>query len=64
MEKLTLSAAETARRLGIRQEKVLQMLALGEIPAVRMGRNWLVPEKALEEWLYDRAVSEANERRQ
>ena len=32
------------------------------LPAVRFGRNWLVPVKALEEWLIKRAYEEAKER--
>lgn len=63
MEKITLSANETALRIGISKSKTLEMLHQGEIPAVRIGRNWLVPEEALEKWLIDRAYAEANERR-
>ena len=63
MEKLTLSASETSLRIGISKAKTLEMLDQGEIPAVRIGRNWLVPERALQEWLVTRAYEEANERR-
>lgn len=64
MEKMTISAAETARRLGIRDDTVIWMLECGDIPALRIGRNWLVPVKALEEWLIERAKAEAKERRE
>ena len=64
MEKMTLSASETSLRIGISKAKTLQLLEYGEIPAIRMGRNWLIPEKALEKWLCDRAYEEAKERRQ
>ena len=64
MEKMTISASETARRLGISKESTLRMLELGDIPAIRMGRNWLVPIKALDEWLMERAKTEAKERRE
>lgn len=63
MEKMTISATETARVLGISKEKAIRLLEFGEIPAVRMGRTWLVPIKSLEKWLCDRANSEAEERR-
>lgn len=62
MEKMTLSASETAQRLGLNKEQTLRLLEFGEIPAVRFGRNWLVPVKALEEWLIKRAYEEAKER--
>ena len=62
MEKLTLSATETAKLLGISKETTLRLLDFGDIPAVRMGRNWLVPVKTLEEWLIERAKAEAKER--
>ena len=64
MEKMTISASETARRLGISKESTLRMLELGDIPAIRMGRNWLVPIKALDEWLMEKAKTEAKERRE
>ena len=64
MEKMTISASETARRLGISKESTLRMLELGDIPAIRMGRNWLVPIKALDEWLMEKAKTEATERRE
>lgn len=63
MEKKTFSAGETSLRIGISKSKTLQMLDRGEIPAIRIGRNWLVPEKALDEWLTSRAFEEAAERR-
>ena len=64
MEKMTISASETSRRLGISKESTLRMLELGDIPAIRMGRNWLVPIKALDEWLMEKAKTEAKERRE
>ena len=63
MEKKTFSAGETSLRIGISKSKTLEMLSRGEIPAIRIGRNWLVPEKALDEWLNNRAFEEAAERR-
>lgn len=62
MEKLTLSATETAKVLGISKETTLRLLDFGDIPAIRIGRNWKVPVKALEEWLIERAKAEAKER--
>ena len=63
MNKMTLSAGETSMRIGISKSRTLLMLDRGEIPAIRIGRNWLVPERALDEWLVARAYKEADERR-
>lgn len=62
MEKLTLSATETAKLLGISKETTLRLLDFGDIPAIRIGRNWKVPVRSLEEWLIERAKAEAKER--
>ena len=42
---------EAARFLGISRNLAYQMCQKGKIPAVRLGRRWLVPLAALEEML-------------
>ncbi len=56
---LLLRAEEVARRLSLGRSKVFQMLAQGELPAVRIGRSVRVPEQALREWL-ERQTEEQN----
>ncbi len=51
MNRLALRVKETAQRLGISTGKVYFMLETGELPGIRCGRAWLVPVKALEDWL-------------
>lgn len=63
-EKMLISASETAQRLGISLETTLRLLEFGEIPAIRFGRNWKIPVKALDEWVIERAKAEAKERRE
>ena len=62
MEKMTITASETAQRLGISKARTIRLLEFGQIPAIRMGRTWLVPIKTLEDWLYKTAYEEARER--
>ena len=49
-----LRAEEAAHMLGIGRTKIYEMIARGEIPALRIGRLVRVPRHALEEWISDR----------
>jgi excisionase family DNA binding protein len=49
--RLLLDSREVARLLGIGRSKVYMMLALGQLPTVRLGRCVRVPRPALERWL-------------
>jgi len=51
METLLLNAEETARLLGLGRTKVYEMLAAGELPVIRIGRNVRVPRDGLSEWI-------------
>ena len=43
-----LSVDEVARQLGIGRNAAYAAVRAGQIPAVRVGRRWLVPRRALE----------------
>ena len=60
---LVLSASKTAKELGIRTEKMLELLKRGDIVAYRDGRNWKVPVKEIEKYIKKRAAIETAERR-
>ena len=64
MEKMILSASETAEALSIDKGKILCLLDQGEIPAFREGRNWKIPRMSLEAYLIKRAEAEAKMRRE
>ena len=64
MESMILSAAEAASALKIKTDNMLKLLEAGQIPAIRMGRNWKVPVKALEAYVMERAEEEAKARRE
>jgi excisionase family DNA binding protein len=48
MEPLLLKAEDVAKLLGLGRSKVFAMLAVGELPVIRIGRSVRVPRSALE----------------
>jgi excisionase family DNA binding protein len=42
-----LTTDQAAARLGITARRVRQMIAQGQLPAQRLGRDWLIEEAAL-----------------
>ncbi len=51
MEKMILTAQETAILLNIGMNKMYELLVSGDIPSRRIGRKYLIPRLALEKWL-------------
>ncbi len=51
MEPLLLKAGDVAKLLGLGRSKVFAMLAVGELPVIRIGRSVRVPRAALEHWI-------------
>ncbi len=46
-ERLTVSVLEASKLLGISKGLAFEAVRRGEIPALRVGRRWLVPVAAL-----------------
>ncbi len=51
MKKRTYTVEESAKILGIGRSAAYQAVGTGELPAIRIGRRWLVPVQALEQLL-------------
>jgi excisionase family DNA binding protein len=51
MEPVLLKAGDVAKLLGLGRSKVFAMLAVGELPVIRIGRSVRVPRAALEDWI-------------
>lgn len=51
MEPLLLKAEDVANLLGLGRSKVFAMLAIGELPVIRIRRSVRVPRAALEGWI-------------
>jgi len=60
-ESLTLTVEETARLLGIGRQLAYDQVRTGALPALRVGRRWLVPRRALEK-LLDRSFDRGADR--
>lgn len=50
-EKLTVTVDEAARRLGLGRNATYEAVRKGEVPAIRIGKRWLVPTAALDRML-------------
>lgn len=58
-DRVTLSVAEAAKKLGISRGLAWDMVHEGKIPSIRFGKRYLVPQAALERLLtsYERRDS-------
>ena len=54
MDRLLLRPTEAAEAIGIGRSKVYELLASGEIPAIRIGGSVRVPVDALRAWIASR----------
>ncbi|NLN84455.1 MAG: helix-turn-helix domain-containing protein [Firmicutes bacterium] len=52
--KLALSIPQAADALGLSETFTRQLVYSGELPAVKVGRRWIVPVNALDRWLAER----------
>ena len=59
MERLLLRPNEAADLLGLWRSKVYELLAIGEIPSVRVGGLTRIPADALRRWILDQSGQEA-----
>jgi excisionase family DNA binding protein len=60
MERLLLRPGEVAEVIGVGRSKVYELLAKGELPAVRVGSLVRVPVDQLKEWIQERVVAAAD----
>jgi excisionase family DNA binding protein len=57
---LTLSVPEAAKLLGVSRDLVYDLVAQGELPALRLGRRIVLPRRALEELVEAAWASDAS----
>lgn len=53
-----------AERLGLDKNTLYKFLQEGKIPAIQLGRKWLISEARVEEWLAEETERQTNARRQ
>ena len=51
-----LRATEVARLLGVSRSQAYYMMAVGQLPVVRIGRAVRVPKQALADWIVRKTV--------
>lgn len=63
MEPLVLSQADAMKLLKTNPETIQRYLLSGELPAYKEGRNWKIPLESLKNFTVDKALKEAEARR-
>lgn len=63
MDRSLLRAADVAHELGVTTGRVYQLIAAGEIPALRIGGRVRIPRAEWERWISERVTAAAAERR-
>lgn len=51
MQRKAISVAEAAEMIGLSVTRAYQLVHAGQLPAKHVGKRWLVPIKALDDWL-------------
>lgn len=51
MQPVTINVAEAAQYLGVGKNRVYELLHESKLPFIRLGKNYRIPKKALDEWL-------------
>jgi excisionase family DNA binding protein len=59
MELLTYTVEEVAAMLGTARSATYEAVREGRIPAVRLGRRWLIPRERFHAWLNGAATTDA-----
>lgn len=57
MTKGTLTVEEVAKYIGIGMNKAYDLVKLQGFPVIRIGRRFIIPKSALDEWLLKNAKS-------
>lgn len=64
MKRLVVTPEEAALLMKEQKASVYNMLKNGEIPAYRSGTEWKIPLKSLEQYIENKAITEAKARRE
>lgn len=58
------NVTQVAELLGCTEEIVAERINTGDLPGVKFGRSWVIPEEALRSRLNEKALQEAIDRRE
>lgn len=62
MESIVYTPNEVAKLLRIRVATVYELIKSGDLPALKIGKNYKVPKEGFEEWLFIRTREQMEER--
>lgn len=51
LTKLTMTVEEAGHALGVSRNTIYQLVRSGRVPAIRLGRRWIVPRAQFERFL-------------
>lgn len=63
MESIVYTPNEVAKLLRIRVATVYELIKCGDLPAIRIGKNYKIPKSEFDKWILDRTVEQGEERR-
>lgn len=63
MERMVYTPNEVATLLHVRLATVYDLIKSGELPALKMGKNYKIPKAQLETWIADTMSEQTEERR-
>lgn len=63
MESVVYTPTDIATLLRTRVSTVYEMIERGELPAIRIGKNYKIPKVAFDEWLLNTSVEQGKERK-
>ena len=64
MENLIITPDEAARLLRESKQHVMDSLNAGDIPAYKVGANWKIPIRTLQNYIENKALQEARARKE
>ena len=63
MESVVYTPNDVSKLLRIRVSTVYELIECGDLPAIRIGKNYKIPKVAFDEWLMNSTVKQREERR-
>lgn len=54
---------EVAKLLRIRLATVYDLIKCGDLPAIRIGKNYKIPKEAFDSWVVNKTVEQRKERK-
>ena len=61
MQRIVYTPAEVQAMLGIKRQTVYDMLHSGELPSIRIGRNYKIPKAMFDEWMAEATGRETHD---